>query len=151
MMLQISAAPPPPARQPGGTPQPDLLDPLLRLAGEVRETRALIVTKHGLDLLCGLIGRGCPAGTALRVGDRPDAGEYDLVVVPDLAELPALDAVTRLARRALAPLGRLVVGVRDGKTAIALARRLRLNGFTALRSTHVAGQMLLRADLRRTA
>jgi hypothetical protein len=124
----------------------DLLDPLCRLAGDMRNIRMLIVADNGLDLMCGLIRRGCPAATVLRFGDKPDADDYNVVVVPHVT---SADDVIRLARRSLAPNGRLIAGVSDGTAAAALARRLRLNGFRALRSTHLSGMMLLSADLRR--
>jgi hypothetical protein len=127
----------------------DLLDPLCRLAGESRNARALIVAEHGLDLMCGLIRRGYLAATILRPGAKPDANDYDLMFVPQVAALPSFDHTTRLARQSLAPNGRLIAGVRTGQEAIALARRLRLNGFSALHSTYLPGQLLLRADLRR--
>jgi hypothetical protein len=120
----------------------------LRLAGNLRNTHALIVADHCLDLMCGLIQRGCLAATTLRIGDKPDAGDYGLVLVPYATALPSHDDLIRLARRSLTPKGRLVVGSRNGKAATALARRLRLNGFTNLRSTHLPGLTLLRADLR---
>jgi hypothetical protein len=133
------------------TQAPDLLDPLLRLAGDISQTHALIVAEHGLDLMCGLIRHGCLAATVLRIGDKPDANDYDLVVIPDTAAFPSHDDVIRLARRSLAPRGRLIVGVQNSRAASALARRLRLNGFTALRSTHLPGLMLVRSDLRRVS
>ena len=120
----------------------------MRLAGKIQHTHALIVAEHGLDLMCGLIRRGCLAATILRIGDKPDAGDYDLVLVPQAAALPSADEVIRVARRSLAPRGRLIVGVSGGKAAAALARRLRLNGFSGLRSAQWSGLTLLRADLR---
>jgi hypothetical protein len=128
-----------------------LLDPLLRLAGDIKTTHTLIIADHALDLMCGLIRRGCLAATMLRPGDTPDADDYDLVLVPYAAALLSQDDVIRLARRSLAPRGRLIVGVRNGKAATELARRLRLNGFTNLRSTHLEDRTLLRADLRSLA
>ncbi|HEY0184707.1 MAG TPA: hypothetical protein VGC09_18050 [Rhodopila sp.] len=127
----------------------DLLDPLCRLAGDLHAARALIVAEHGLELMCGLLRRGCPTATVLRLGDKPDADGYSLVFVPRTAALPSSDAVIRLARRALAPKGRLIAGVSDTRAAAALARRLRLNRFSALHSIHLPGLVLLRADLRR--
>jgi hypothetical protein len=147
-MLQTSAAPAPSRPQPE-IRENDLLDPLQRLAGDCRNVRALIVADHGLDLMCGLIRRGCPAATVVRPGDKPDANDYNVVFVPQAAALPSSDHVIRLARRALAPNGRLIAGVRDAKEAVALARRLRLNGFSALQSTHLPTLILLKADLRR--
>ncbi len=128
--------------------EPALLDPLLRLAGKIQNAHVLIIAEHGLGLMCGLIRRGCLAATILRIGDRPDAGDYDLVLVPRAAALPSADEVIKVARRSLASQGRLIVGVQDGKAAAALARRLRLNGFIGLRSAQWFGLTLLRADLR---
>jgi hypothetical protein len=147
-MVQTSAAVPFQSQVITDSQEPSLLDPLLRLTGPTQNTHALIVAEHGLDLMCGLIRRGCLAATILRIGDKPDTRDYDLVLVPDASALPSGDEVIRVARRSLAPLGRLIVGVRTGKAATALARRLRLNGFTGLRSTHLPGLTLLRADLR---
>jgi hypothetical protein len=147
-MIQTSVATPIQARSHTDSQDSNLLDPLLRLAGPIQTTHALIVAAHGLDLMCGLIRRGCLAATTMRVGDKPDAGDYDLVIVPQAAALPSSDAMIRLARRSLVPQGRLIAGLRNPREATALARRLRLNGFTALRSIHLSGLTLLRADLR---
>ncbi|HEX3573165.1 MAG TPA: hypothetical protein VHU42_01080 [Rhodopila sp.] len=147
-MIQTSIAAPSPVRPQSEVQEPALLDPLLRLAGHVANTHALIVADHGLDLMCGLIRRGCLAATILRIGDKPASGEADLVIIPQAACLPSADELIQLVRRSLVPRGRLIVGVRDSEEAAALARRLRLNGFAALRSTHLAGLTLLRADLR---
>jgi hypothetical protein len=148
-MLQTSVAVPAQAPRQPETKEGDLLDPLWRLAGECQNTRALIVAERGLDLMCGLIRRGCLAATVLRPGDKPDADDYDVVFVPRVTALPSSDAVIRLARRSLAPNGRLIAGVADGRAAAALGRRLRLNGFSGLHSTHLPGLTLLRAELRR--
>jgi hypothetical protein len=102
-------------------------------------------------MMCELIRRGCLAATVLRPGDKPDADDYTLVLVPRAAALPSSDAVIRLARRALTGGGRLIAGVRDGREAAALVRRLRLNGYSGLHSVHLAGVSLVRADLRRPA
>jgi hypothetical protein len=148
-MIQTSVAAPVQARPQPDTRENDLLDPLWRLAGDMCNARALIVAEHGLDLMCGLIRRGCPAATVLRPGDKPDADDYDVVYVVRVTSLPSSDDVIRLARRSLGPDGRLIAGVRNGREAVALARRLRLNGFTALQSTSLPGLTLLRAGMRR--
>jgi hypothetical protein len=148
-MIQTSvAAPTQPQLQPE-VQENDLLDPLWRLAGDVRNARALIVAEHGLDLMCGLIRRGCLAATVLRVGDKPDANDYNMLLVPGTTGFPSPDHVIQLARRSLAPNGRLIAVVPDGRQAVALARRLRLNGFAALQSRHLPDRVMVRADLRR--
>jgi hypothetical protein len=148
-MLQTSVAAPALTRHQPETQEADLLDPLWRLAGNRPDLRTLIVAEHGLDLLCGLIRRGCLAATVLRLGDKPDNKDYDLLIVPQIAALPSPDAVIRLARRALAANGRLIVGTQGQREAAALARRLRLNGFSAIHTTHMQSATILRADLRR--
>jgi hypothetical protein len=150
-MIQTSNAVPIQTRPATDVQDSTLLDPLLRLAGDIKTTRTLIIADHGLELMCNLIRRGCLAATMLRTGDIPDADDYGLVLVPHATTLQSHEEVIRVARRALGPHGRLVAGVRNGKTATDLARRLRLNGFTNLRSTHLPGRTLLRADLRSLA
>jgi hypothetical protein len=144
-MIQASVAAPLQVRPQSDT---DLLDPLWRLAGDMHNSRALIVAEHGLDLMCGLIRRGCLAATVLRLGDKPDADDYDVVFVP---RVTSADAVIRLARRALVADGRLIAGVDTAQDAAALARRLRLNGFAGVHAAHFPGHILLRADLRRAS
>ena len=148
-MIQASAAAPFPTRPLSEIQDDELLDPLGRLAGDLSASRVLVVAANGVDLMCGLIRRGCPAATVLRLGDKPDADDYDLVFVARTAALPSSEAVIGLARRALGPSGRLIAGVRDGGAAAALARRLRLNGFSGLHTAHLAGLTLVCADLRR--
>lgn len=147
-MIQTSVAVPIPVRRKTDSGETALLDSLLAFAGDIGNVRALIVAEHGLDLMCGLIRRGCLAATILRVGDKPDADDYDLVLVPYVAALASPDAMIQLVRRSLAPHGRLIVGARNSKEAAGLARRLRLNGFTGLRATPASGLTLLRANLR---
>jgi hypothetical protein len=148
-MIQASVAVPVQALPQPDTKENDLQDPLWRLAGDLHNVRALIVAKHGLDLMCGMVRRGCLAATVLRPGDKPDADDYNLVVVPNVSVLASVDEVIRIARRSLAPNGRLIAGVGSPREAVAVARRLRLNGFSTLHATHLPGYVLLRAGLRR--
>jgi hypothetical protein len=145
-MIQTSVATPLQAPPQPDTKENDLLDPLWRLAGDLSNARALIVAEHGLDLMCGLLRRGCLAATVLRPGDKPDADDYDVVFVP-LVTAP--DTVIRFARRSLAPNGCLIAGVDNRAAAITLARHLRLNGFSAPHAIHLPNRILLRANLRR--
>jgi hypothetical protein len=127
----------------------DLLDPLWRLAGDLRNVQALIVAEHSLDLMCGLIRRGCLAATIVRPGDKPEAAIYDLLLLPHASALASADHVISLARRSLRHNGALIAGIRDPKATRALARRLRLNGFAAVHSIQLPNLTLLRAELRR--
>jgi hypothetical protein len=151
-MIQRSVAVPVEAQPQPDSSENELLEPLLRLAGgEINTTRVLIVAEHGLDLMCALLRHGCPAATAIRPDGKPDTDAYDLVVAPlgSATATFSLDTLIRQVRCALAPSGRLVACVSNGRVATALARRLRLNGFSALRLIHLPTLMLLRADLQR--
>ena len=147
-MIQPLISPVAAPRPPSGDPQQDSQDPLLRLAGDTANARVLIVAQQGLDLLCRFLREGCLAATAVRAGDKPGSETFDLVVVPSVAALASPDNVIRLARRSLAPNGRLIAGVADQRGAAALGRRLRLNGFSMLRSVHLPDGVLLQAELR---
>jgi hypothetical protein len=147
-MMQTSAATLISARPATDSQEPALLDPLLRLAGDLRNTRALIVADHALELMCGLLRRGCLAATTVRIGAKPDEADFDLVLIPYATAVGSDDELIRLARGCLMPNGRVIAGARNGREAIALARRLRLNGFTDIRSTTQPGRTLLRATLR---
>jgi hypothetical protein len=140
-MFQTTVAAPVQAR----LPDDDLLEPVWRLAGDLERARVLIVAEHGLDLMCGLIRRGCLAATELRAGEKPDAGDYDVVVVTAL--MPP-EAVIRLAHRALGANGRLIAGVGAGRASGAMVRLLRLNGFAGIRMTSLPGLVLVSASLR---
>jgi hypothetical protein len=119
----------------------------LRLAGDLHTERTLILAESSLDLLCGLLRRGCVAATAIRPGSKPDADDYDLVVaVPKPTDSP--DRLIRQIRSGLAPNGRLVACLPNGQVATAFIRRLRLNGFSVLPPVHLPNATLLRADRR---
>src|SRR5690348_16787362 len=113
-MIQTSNAVPIQTQPAADLPDSTLLDPLLRLAGDIKAAHTLIIADHALDLLCGLIRRGCPSATMLRTGDRLRADDFGLVLVPGTSALLTQDDAIRIARRSLVPGGRVVVGVRNG-------------------------------------
>jgi hypothetical protein len=123
------------------------LDPLLRLAGETRTARALVIATQSLDLICGLLRRGCPTATVIRPGSKPDAHDYSLVVASQAAGFQP-EALVRQIRGALVPGGRLIARVPAGATARSFMRRLRLNGFAVTRTVQLSPFTLLCADLR---
>ena len=137
-----------PASAAGNLSDADPWAPLLRLSGPLHDTHVLIVAERSMDLMCRLIRYGCLAATTLRPGEKPDYDEYRLIVVPDTAAFASFDQVVQLARHVLMPRGRLIATVADSHAAMLAARRLRLNGFTAIRPAHVPDGILLRADLR---
>jgi hypothetical protein len=146
-MLHASAALSVPIPPLPDTPDDDGLDPLLRLAGEPRTTRTLVIAAQSLDLICGLLRRGCPTATAIRPGSKPDAHDYPLVVVAPACGFPP-EGLVRQIRDALAPGGRLIARVPAGAMARSFIRRLHLNGFAITRTVHLPHLTLLCADLR---
>ena len=147
-MIQASAAIPLPARLPPLNAEKDPLDPLLQLAGDLHAIRALVIAERSLDLLCGLIRRGCLAATAINSGSKADANDYGVVIaVPKPADFSP-ERLTRQVRSGLAPNGKLVACLPNGPSTTAFIRRLRLNGFSVLPPVRLCNLTLLRADLR---
>jgi hypothetical protein len=127
----------------------DDCDLLLSQAPQIDGSRALIVASHGLGLLRALIRRGCLAATCLRPAVRPEVGCHDLAFFPDVTPETELEGVVRDTLRAVVPGGRVVVrigGDPRGRIARGLARRLKLNGFTGVRTQPLFGRTLIRAD-----
>ena len=150
-MIQTTVAASAPRPHPESA-EPDSLDPLLRFAKNLETSHALVIAEHGLDLLCALVRRGCMAAATIRPRDKTDADAYSLILVPLVTELPSLEHLTRVARRSLMPRGRLIVGLPPDTSGrnplgLALARRLRLNGFAVACMAHFSGIIVLQADL----
>jgi hypothetical protein len=85
-------------------PEKSLLDSLAGLAGE----RALILGLN-IEIMCGLIQRGCREVTEMERDDHPEAGSVELVVVPAVASEAAAERAVALARRGLTNFGRIVM------------------------------------------
>ena len=130
-------------------PSPDPLGALLSVAGRLDRTHALIIAEHSRELLCALIRSGCPVASAIRPGDKPECGAYQLVMVPEI--IGSTDALIQQIRRALAATSRVVVRVVGHRQAAALGRRLRLLGFVNLQLHPVAGTVLLTGEYQRRA
>ena len=143
--LPIPAAPAP--TEPAS---PDPLGALLRLAGSLDRTHALVIAEHSRELMCALIRSGCPVASAIRPGDKPECGAYQLVIVPEITGCGA-DALVQQIRRALAATSRVMVRVAGQRHAAALGRRLRLLGLVNLQLHPVAGAVLLTGEYQRRA
>ncbi|WP_428484844.1 hypothetical protein [Rhodopila sp.] len=112
-------------------------------------SHALIVSEHGLGLFGALIRHGCLAATCLRPSARSEVAAYDLAFFPDITPDTALEQVIRQARRAIVPSGRLVArisGDSTGRTTRGLVRRLKLHGFTGVRTRAVPCWTLVWAE-----
>jgi hypothetical protein len=142
--LKIPAVP----LSPGAAAQ-QRLDTILACAGNLDGARTFIAAEHGVELLCALIRQGCLEATCLKPGMKADQGDYDLVLIPDIGCLATAEEAIRVAHRALAPWGRVVMGVADTgapRHGLGLTRRLRLNGFRAIRTTPLPGFTIVQAD-----
>lgn len=139
----------PPLQRGRLTQNVDRTQAMLAAAGRVAGARGLVAASHGLDLLCALIRRDCQSATCLKPGVRADRGEHDLVLVPDIESTAAAEEAIRTAHRALAPSGRVVMGVVGD--ALGLSRRLRLNGFRLVRTRVFPGYTVVTAEAGRIA
>ena len=136
-----------PAASPAAAP--DMPDAFIDATGSVAGDHALVLGAGGLETMCALLRRGCASAIELRLGEKPDAGSADLVLVPALASIGQARAALAQARRALTPSGRIVLrgafGVGDAQT-LAIARLLRREGFCALRVQEIGGAAVLSAE-----
>ncbi len=158
-MLQPAPASPPPAMPAAATGGKTLSDdPLIRFAGSVVGSHALIMAANGPDLLCDLLRHGCAAATSVRLAERVAHESYDLVIVPRMVAPEQVSWLVAQARRALGPAGRFLAfvpaasarhGHDTGAQAIdaLLLRSLRLGGFVAVRVKRLANGSLVGADL----
>jgi hypothetical protein len=125
-------------------------DALLDCADPATDARVLLIGSDTLELMCALIRRGCVGVAVRRPGDRPETASADLVLVPHAASVECIDQALAQARRALVPMGGVVVCLPEHAPAALLQhaeRGLRLHGFSAVRTRRLAGQVLLSAEL----
>ena len=116
----------------------------------VEDTRILLIGSDTLELMCALIHRGCVSVAARRSGDRPETASADVAIVPQVASAECADQALAQARRALVPLGSLVLCLPVDAPAPLLRhleRSLRLHGFSTGRTRRLSDQILLRAEL----
>lgn len=112
-----------------------MLDDLEPLPG----TRALVIGRHTLETMCGLIRRGCVGATEIRPGEHagPAPEPVQVVVLADPASLTEGAAAVAVARRALGCGGRIVIRDTRGLRRRELAALLRTQGFVSV-CTHFA-------------
>jgi hypothetical protein len=113
----------------------------LRLAGLAGE-RALILGLN-IELMCGLIQRGCREVTEMERDDPLEAGSVELVVVPCVGTAAAAERAIALARSGLTNLGRIVVRTARNPGASlreAVVDSLRRHGFFLTDMRSAAGR-----------
>ncbi len=118
---------------------------LLDCVGPFEDEHVLVIG-DALEVMCGLIRRGCAAAAEVSLHERAVTEPADIAVVPrlDTPELAAR-AVT-LARRALAPFGRIILRDRCETLARQAAAMLRREDFSAIRVRVTAQATLVTAE-----
>jgi hypothetical protein len=105
-------------------------------AGRVEGASALVLAHPGrrsLDVLCGLIGRGCAAAAELPPDGPVPVEPVEIVLVPHLASPEAVTAALTLSQRCLLPCGRIVLQDGTGELSGEIVRQLRRLGFCNIR------------------
>jgi hypothetical protein len=123
---------------------------LLRLAGEVRGEHTLIIGSQAVGLMCALLRRGASTATLLRHGVRPERQDADLAIVAEVNDPEELAVAVAHARRALRPSGRIILRIVAGpmqRTAQAVARALRMQGFSAVCTREVGHCILVAGEV----
>ncbi len=125
-----------------GSRRPGPVAVLLDAVGAVDGLRALVIGPGGLEVACGLHGRGAAAVTLVRAGCRVRPEPADTALVPRVASDAEATFAIGHAARALRPGGRLVLRHAPG-AELALLRATRAclaqHGFTIGRTLMQAG------------
>jgi len=114
--------------------------------GDVTNTRVVVLGDHTLELLCGLLRRGCPAALALHSGDTFEAALAGLVIVAQPPVGTTISHLLDLAARALVPNGCLVLRTQPAVLPPSLLPALRAAGFCPHRAHDSAGEKSVFAD-----
>lgn len=124
---------------------------LLDRIGPVQGSRVLLIgCGCAVELMGGLIRCGCADATLLRPDGRPTRESADVAVVCHAPATARIDEEIANARRALAPLGGLVVRLPLDSSAWLVRhaiRLLRLHGFCSLCGEQLPDAIALTAEL----
>lgn len=122
---------------------------LLDAAEPLRGAHALVICSGGpagLDVLCGLIARGCNAAAEMSDDGRIPAEPTEILLAPDIASLGAAARLAALARRCLLPCGRIVLRCEPGLSA-AVRQVLLEAGFAPVVARQTEAGVVVSADL----
>jgi hypothetical protein len=106
----------------------------------------LVIGPDALEVLCGLIGRGCAGATEMAMAARTQAEPAEILLMPHVATLSDAMQAIAIARRALLPCGRIVLNDRTGALAGDVMGLLRGAGFSAVRAQQHETGTLVTAD-----
>ncbi len=124
-------------------------DALLEELDPPAGAHALVIGRHTLETLCGLIRRGCVGGIERRPGEdtgpTPDAAAIALILSP--ASVTEVAASVAIARRALAGGGRIAMCDVGALHLRALVALLRAQGFRGIRTRQTPAGLLVLGEL----
>ncbi len=107
---------------------------------------ALVVGERTLEVLCALLGRGCTAAVETTRMDRHFGERAEIVLAPHVANEEDASRAIALARMALLPCGRVVIGLPTQSLVTQVARALGRAGFSAIRSRETSDGTVISAD-----
>ena len=141
MMSPTAAAPTADAAAPPGAALLDVLDPS-------PGAHALVIGRATLEMLCGLLRRGCAGAAEWRPDEAglPTPDCVQLVVLTDPASLHEAATLVAIGRRALRQGGRIAVRDAGGRRSRVLAALLRAQGFVAVSTQDTADGALVFGD-----
>ncbi len=122
------------------------IEAMLDAAQAASDTHALVIGPFALDLMCGLIRRGCAAAAELPFEGRQPTERADVILVPHVRCVDEADRAILVARRTLLPCGRIVLQATTGMLEAAISRRLLSAGFSAIRSRPHKDGTIIAAD-----
>jgi hypothetical protein len=122
-------------------------DALFSAVGPVEGLHVLVIGSDTLEVMCGLIRRGCAAAAEIALKDRPAGTEpADIAILPQLRSLTEAAGAVALAGRLVLPGGRLVLRDCTGRLAGAIAAVLPQHGFSTPRRFTDGRQVVLAAE-----
>ncbi len=122
-------------------------DALFAAVGAVEGLHVLVIGGASLDILCGLIRRGCTAAAEISLTSRHvGADPADVVILSRMSSLTEAAGAMVLAARLVLPGGRLVLRDSTGRLAGAIAAILPQHGFSAPRRIADGAGVLLVAE-----
>lgn len=122
---------------------------MLAVAGPLDAATALVLAAPGLrslDVLCGLIGRGCAAAAELPLDCKVPVEPAEILLVPSLTDAASVKAALSLSRRCLLPCGRIVLEDSEGGLSREIVALLRDVGFCNIRLHAHADSAIISAD-----
>lgn len=123
------------------------VEAMLDTVQAVTDMHALVIGPFAIDVMCGLIRRGCAAASEVPFEGRHPTQRAEIVLVPHVRTLSDAKSAILLARRALLPCGRIAFRVVDTTLAAPISRMLRDAGFSAMRTSAHPDGTIIAGDL----